>query len=94
MILSCSNPLLFIFSDSLAVELEYLLIVNSNFPKSQMANYWYCAFEDGWLCMRGLHHHVSPLLLWDAHVKTGYGSEVPEYCGRLFEEHGLVCTKT
>jgi hypothetical protein len=29
--------------------------------------------------------------LWDALVQTGYEDMVPEYYGRLFEEHGLHC---
>jgi hypothetical protein len=29
------------------------------------------------------------MLLWDTLVQTGYGEEAPEYCGRLYEEHGL-----
>jgi hypothetical protein len=41
--------------------------------------------------MRGLHCHDFPLLLWDALVQTGYGDRAPEYCGRLYEEHGLQC---
>jgi hypothetical protein len=54
-----------------------------------MVDYSYCTFEDGWLRTRGLHHHSFPLLLWDTLVQTGYGDEVPEYGGRLHEEHGL-----
>jgi hypothetical protein len=33
--------------------------------------------------------HDFPQLLWDALVQNGYGDEVLEYYGRLFEEHGL-----
>jgi hypothetical protein len=54
-----------------------------------MGDYSYCKFEDGRLHTRGLHRHDFSLLLWDALVQTGYGDEVPEYYGRLFEEHGL-----
>jgi hypothetical protein len=54
-----------------------------------MGDYSYCTFEDGRLHTRGLHCHDFSLLLWDALVQTGYGDEVPEYYGRLFEEHGL-----
>jgi hypothetical protein len=54
-----------------------------------MVDYSYCTFEDGWLRTRGLHHHSFPLLLRDTLVQTGYGDEVPEYGGRLYEEHSL-----
>jgi hypothetical protein len=54
-----------------------------------MVDYLYCTYEDDWLCMRGLHHHVFPMLLWDALVQTGYGEEVPEYRGRNYMEHDL-----
>jgi hypothetical protein len=54
-----------------------------------MGDYSYCTFEDGRLCTRGLHHHDFPLLLWDALVQDGYGDEVLEYYGWLFEEHDL-----
>jgi hypothetical protein len=56
-----------------------------------MGDYLYCTFEYDRLRMRGLHHHGFPLLLWDAIMQTSYGDEVPEYYGRLFEEHGLQC---
>jgi hypothetical protein len=55
----------------------------------QMEDYSYCTFENGHLCMRGLHRHGFPLLLWDALVQTGYGDRAPEYYDRLYEEHGL-----
>jgi hypothetical protein len=54
-----------------------------------MVDYLYCTFEDSWLRTRGLHHHDFPMLPWDALVQIGYGEEVPEYCGQLYEEHGL-----
>jgi hypothetical protein len=54
-----------------------------------MGDYSYCTFENGHLRMMGLHHHGFPLLLWDALVQTGYGDIALEYCGRLYEEHGL-----
>jgi hypothetical protein len=54
-----------------------------------MGDYSYCTFENGHLRTRGLHHHVIPLLLWDALVQTGYGDRAPEYYGWLYEEHGL-----
>jgi hypothetical protein len=54
-----------------------------------MVDYSYCTYKDGWLRMRGLHHHNFPMLLWDALVQTGYGEEVPEYCGWLYMEHDL-----
>jgi hypothetical protein len=54
-----------------------------------MGDYSYCTFEKGHLRMMGLHHHGFPLLLWDALVQTGYGDIALEYCGRLYEEHGL-----
>jgi hypothetical protein len=56
---------------------------------SQMGDYSYCTLENGRLCMRGLHHHIFPLLLWDALVQTGYGDRVPKYYAQLYEEHGL-----
>jgi hypothetical protein len=56
---------------------------------SQMGDYSYCTFENGHLRMRKLHRHIFPLLLWDAHVQTGYGDRAPEYYGQLYEEHGL-----
>jgi hypothetical protein len=28
-----------------------------------MVDYSYCIYEDGWLRMRGLHHHGFPKLL-------------------------------
>jgi hypothetical protein len=54
-----------------------------------MGDYSYYTFEDGRLRTRGLHHHDFSLLLWDTLVQTGNGNEVPEYYGRLFEEHDL-----
>jgi hypothetical protein len=50
-----------------------------------MGEYSYFTFKN----MRGLHHHSSPLLLWDALVQTGYWDRAPEYYGRLYEEHDL-----
>jgi hypothetical protein len=54
-----------------------------------MGDYSYCTFKNDLLCMRGLHHHDFPLLLWDALVQTGYEDRAPEYYGRLYEEHRL-----
>jgi hypothetical protein len=54
-----------------------------------MGDYTYYSFEDGRLCMWGLHHHGFPMMLWDAVVKTSYGDTPPEYYSQLFEEHGL-----
>jgi hypothetical protein len=54
-----------------------------------MVDYSYCTYEDDWLRTRGLHHHGSPMFLWDTLVQTGYGEEVPEYRGWLYMEHGL-----
>jgi hypothetical protein len=56
-----------------------------------MVDYSYCTFEDGWLRMRGLHHHDFPMLLRDVLVQIGYREEVPEYRRRLYMEHGLPC---
>jgi hypothetical protein len=80
-----------IFSDSFCCRAGVSFIVNSNLPKimSQMGYYSYCTFEDDQLCMRGLHHHGFPLLLWDALVQTGYRDEVLDYYGWLFKEHDL-----
>jgi hypothetical protein len=54
-----------------------------------MSNYLCCTFEDSLLCMMGLHRHSFPMLLWDTLVQTVYGTEVPEYHGQLYTEHGL-----
>jgi hypothetical protein len=54
-----------------------------------MGDYSYCTCKNGYLCMRGLHRHGFPLLLWDALVQIGYGDRAPEYYGQLYEEHGL-----
>jgi hypothetical protein len=54
-----------------------------------MGDYSYYTFENDHLRTRGLHHHDFPLLLWDAHVQTGYGDRAPKYYDRLYEEHGL-----
>jgi hypothetical protein len=54
-----------------------------------MADYSYYTFEDGWLHTRGLHCHDFPLLLQDTLVQIGYGVQVLEYRGRLYEENGL-----
>jgi hypothetical protein len=54
-----------------------------------MGDYSYYTFENDHFCMRGLHRHSFPLLLWDALVQTGYGDGAPEYYDQLYEEHGL-----
>jgi hypothetical protein len=56
---------------------------------SQMGDYSYYTFENGRLCMRGLHRHGFPLLLWDALLQTGYRDIALENYSQLYEEHGL-----
>jgi hypothetical protein len=56
-----------------------------------MGDYSYYIIKNGRLRTRGLHHHIFPLLLWDALVQTSYGDKDLEYYGWFYEEHGLQC---